>query len=480
MILRVALALRDMALAQRITEQLSSSNNLVEAIPADGFTWSRLVRCGSDLIILGQSAIPEPIEHSMVLLSGLPESPTTVMLAHSESPDDHARLLEAGCDTVLYDGLPIERLVGAIEAAILARSQITRAGFAPQYAGRFDEPSLLHFRSNSPRMQLFMQTVLRVVESGTSLLIRGETGAGKEHLAKAIHNGGPRRGGPFVAVNIAAIPEQLMESELFGHEAGSFTGADRSRRGAFELAHEGTLFLDEVGDMPLHLQAKLLRVLQDLEIRRIGSEATVQVDVRLMAATSRDMEADVKANLFRQDLYYRLGVIHLTVPPLRERAEDIPTLARECLARLQTRVNSLASDISEQAMACLEAYDWPGNTRELINVLERALLLTETEEIRPEDLPAGISDQPQSGGNGWDSLDCAPPAWQGQTLPQVCEAMLARTERTYLRMVLEQTGGRVGKAAELAGIHPRGFYNKLKKHELKKEDFRRLALSKTR
>ena len=472
MILRISLALRDESLAKRIVERLSRSDNLLETISTDGSFWSRLVRRGSDMIILSRSLIPEPVEHSMSLLSGLPESPTTVVLAHSESPDDHARLLEASCDTVLYDGLPLERLVGAIEASILTRSQISRAGFAPQYAGKLDEPSLLHFRSESPRMQLFMQTVLRVVESDASLLIRGETGVGKEHLAKAIHNGGPRRRGPFVAVNIAAMPEQLMESELFGHEAGSFTGADRSRRGAFELAHGGTLFLDEVGDMPLHLQAKLLRVLQDLEIRRIGSESTVQVDVRLMAATNRDLEADVNANLFRQDLYYRLGVIHLTVPPLRERAEDIPALARECLVRLQTRVNSLAGDISEEAMACLSAYDWPGNTRELINVLERALLLSETDEITPADLPEGIAGELGSGNDGRALFEVAPSDWQSQTLPQVRNAMLEKVESAYLRMVLEQTRGRIGKAAKLAGIHPRGFYNKLKQYELRKEDFR--------
>ena len=472
MILRTALALSNVELAKRISEQLVSSDNLVESISTDGSFWSRLVRCGSDLIILAEGLIPEPIEHSMALLNGLPESPTTIVLARSDSPGDHARLLEANCDTVLYDGLPLDLLVGAIEAAIQTRSQIAWAGCAPAYATRLNEPSLLHFRSDSPRMQLFMQTVLRVVESGVSLLILGETGVGKEHLAKAIHNGGPRRRGPFVAVNIAAMPEQLMESELFGHEAGSFTGADRSRRGAFELSHGGTLFLDEVGDMPLHLQAKLLRVLQDLEIRRIGSESTVQVDVRLMAATNRDMEADVKANLFRQDLYYRLGVIHLTVPPLRERAEDIPMLAQECLIRLQTRVNSGASRISKEAMACLEDYDWPGNTRELINVLERGLLLSETEEIKPEDLPEGIAGQYGRVEGGRAFFDFAPAAWKEQTLPQICKAVLANVERAYLQMALEQSKGRIGKVAEMAGIHPRGLYNKLKQYDLKKEDFR--------
>jgi len=472
MILRISLALKDTVLAKRIAEDLASPDNLLETMVTDGALWSRLVRSGSDLIILGQGLVPEPIEHSMSLLSGLPESPTTIVLAHSDSPDDHARLLEASCDTVLYDGLPLERLVGAIEAAIVTRSQIARSGFLPQYTGKLDEPSLVHFRSHSLRMQLFMQTVQRVVESGASLLIRGETGVGKEHLAKAIHNGGPRRRGPFIAVNIAAMPEQLMESELFGHEAGSFTGADRSRRGAFELAHGGTLFLDEVGDMPLHLQAKLLRVLQDLEIRRVGSESTVQVDVRLMAATNRDMEADVKANLFRQDLYYRLGMVHLTVPPLRERSEDIPALARESLVRLQMRVNSLVSDISDEAMTCLQAYEWPGNTRELINVLERALLLSESESITPADLPDGISGQSTLGPDWGVPSGLAPPEWRGQTLPEVRSAALEAVERAYLTMVLEQTNGRMGRAAELAGIHPRGFYNKLKQYGLKKEAFR--------
>ena len=198
----------------------------------------------------------------------------------------------------------------------------------------------------------------------------------------------------------------------------------------------------------------------------------MHVDVRIMAATNRDLEAEVATNQFRQDLYYRLGVIHLTVPPLRERADDIPALARECLARLGTRIDSAASDISEEAMACLETYDWPGNTRELINVLERALLLSETEEILPEDLPAGIIGALMSDKDVWALMEDAPAHWQGQTLPQVRERMIQQVEKTYLKMVLAQTKGRVGTAAELAGIHPRGFYDKLRQYGLRKEDYR--------
>mgnify|MGYP002641284575 CR=1 FL=1 len=472
MILRVSLALTSRELATAIAEQLSDMDHVFEVISADVSTWGRLVQRGADIIILDQELVPEPVENSMATLNGLPESPTTVVLAHSESPDDHARLLESNCDTVLYAGLPLERLVGAIEAAILTRSQLSQISFASRFPGRAEEPSLMDFRSNAASMQAFMQTVRRIVNSGVSLLIRGETGVGKEHLARAIHNAGPLRAGPFIAVNIAAIPEQLLESELFGHEAGSFTGADRSRRGAFELAHGGTLFLDEIGDMPLHLQAKLLRVLQDFEIRRVGSESTVQVDVRMMTATNRDIEAEVNANQFRQDLYYRLGVIHLTVPPLRERAEDIPMLARESLERLSIRVNSPACRISEEAMTCLEAYDWPGNTRELINVLERALLLSDTEEVRPECLPASIAGRIEFVRESAVQLETAPSEWHGQTLPQVRESMIEKIEKAYLRMVLKQAKGRVGRAAELAGIHPRGLYDKLKQYQLKKEDYR--------
>ena len=472
MIVRISLALSDQAFAKQIAEYFRDSSDVFETIPADGLAWARLVRCGSDVLVMDQGLVPQPMEDSMALLNGLPESPTTVILTQSESPDDHARLLEASCDTVLYAGLPIKRLAGAIEAAIQTRSQLSQINFASQYAGKIDEPGLLDFRSESLSMQSFMRTVQRIVDSDSSLLIRGETGVGKEHLAKAIHNSGPRRRGPFIAVNIAAMPEQLLESELFGHEAGSFTGADRSRRGAFELAHEGTLFLDEIGDMPLHLQSRLLRALQGLEVRRVGSEVTMHVDVRIMAATNRDLEAEVATNRFRQDLYYRLGVIHLTVPPLRERAEDIPSLARECLARLGTRIDSAASGISEEAMTCLEAYDWPGNTRELINVLERALLLSETEEILPEDLPAGIAGSLMSGKDAWALVEDAPVHWQGQTLPEVRERMIQQVEKTYLKMALAQTKGRVGKAAELAGIHPRGFYDKLRQYGLRKEDYR--------
>jgi DNA-binding NtrC family response regulator len=320
-------------------------------------------------------------------------------------------------------------------------------------------------------MQMFMQVVRRVVPSSATLLLLGETGVGKEHLARAIHAESPRSAGPFVAINCAALPEQLLESELFGHEEGAFTGATRSRRGAFEMAHGGTLFLDEIGEMPLHLQAKLLRVLQDFEVRRVGGERAVEVDVRVMAASNRSLKDESEAHRFRQDLYYRLSVIELVVPPLRDRPEDIPSLANTFLGRIGPKIGIDVHSIAADAMEKLCQYDWPGNVRELSNVLERAMLLCEGDQITLDDLPVGISGARRS--SPASATPFAPEQWRGKTLHEVTAAAVEQVERAYLEMVLNETGGRVGASAERAGIHPRGLYNKMRRHRLCKEDFHR-------
>jgi transcriptional regulator with GAF, ATPase, and Fis domain len=233
--------------------------------------------------------------------------------------------------------------------------------------------------------------VRRLVASDSNLLILGETGVGKEWLARAVHNEGPRSGGPFLAVNCAALPDALLESELFGHERGAFTGAVRAHRGAFELAHRGTLFLDEVGELPLPLQAKFLRVIEERRITRLGGERAFGVDVRVMAATNRDLEAEVRARRFRADLYYRLGVVALTLPPLRDRVEDVPGLAASALRAAEARVGRPGLSIEPEAMAALVAYAWPGNVRELRNVIERAALLAPGDRLSLADFPRAIS-----------------------------------------------------------------------------------------
>jgi transcriptional regulator with PAS, ATPase and Fis domain len=326
-------------------------------------------------------------------------------------------------------------------------------------------------------MQAFMSVVQRVAKSNTSLLILGETGVGKERLARAIHAESLRSEGPFTAVNCGALPDSLLESELFGHEEGAFTGAVRSRRGWFELSHGGTVFLDEIGEMPLHLQVKLLRVLQEKEIQRIGSEKTVPIDVRIMAATNRNLEEEVGKKRFRRDLYYRLGVVTLTLPPLRERKEDITSLVEGFIDYFSSTIGRDLDGIEEDALGALHKYPWPGNVRELANVIERAVLLSNDLRISLRDFPATISgaaphfsgESPR--GKGEDS-NAERKAMLKKPLKEYREEILEKYETAYLKAMLESTKGRIGRAAKLAGITPRSLFDKMKKYGLKKENFK--------
>jgi two-component system response regulator AtoC len=337
---------------------------------------------------------------------------------------------------------------------------------------------LSDFVSKSPAMRTFMNVVYRVVGSDAPLLIQGETGVGKERLARAIHIESLRSAGPFIAVNCGALPESLLESELFGHEEGAFTGATRSRRGCFELAHRGTIFLDEITEMPVHLQVKLLRVLQEYEIQPVGAEKSIKIDVRLMASTNRNLDEEIRLGRFRKDLFYRLSVVSLTVPPLRERREDIPTLVRSHVAFLRPRMGGECT-IAPESMAALTQYAWPGNVRELINVIERAMLLCTTNEITLADLPEsirGVASAPayQSPATGdilalmtEDSKSLLKLPWRTAR-----KVFLDRLEREYLWQLLKETKGHIGQTAKLANIRPRSLFDKMQKHGLRKEDFK--------
>jgi len=364
-----------------------------------------------------------------------------------------------------------------------------------------DAPVLDDFISLSQPMKQLMTLVQRVVPSDVSLLILGETGVGKEHLARGIHAAGPRAAEPFVPVNCGAIPENLLESELFGHEAGAFTGATRRRRGMFSLAHRGTLFLDEIGEMPYHLQVKLLRALQSNEIMPVGGEEVLEVDVRVMAASNRDLAREVKEKRFRRDLFYRLSVLPLTIPPLRERAEDIPVLAKRFLAQFSAADRQQVSAFEAEALEALARHRWPGNVRELMNVIERAVLVSRGEALGVEDLPEAISweevgegqvSTPERSDEGLNGIEEAG-SFVGEGLPAAApvavaepedDGLLARPlrevrrevvedlERRYLDAMLRATGGRVGETARRAGIVPRSLYEKMRKYGLHKEDYR--------
>ncbi len=244
----------------------------------------------------------------------------------------------------------------------------------------------------SAPMQEVFKTLQKVSGYKSTVLLMGESGTGKELLARAVHYNSPRRDRPFVAVNCGAIPENLLESELFGHLKGAFTDASRNKKGLFEEAHEGTLFLDEIGELPFALQVKLLRVLQEEEIRRVGDVKAIKIDVRVIAATVKDLEKEVKAGRFREDLYYRLNVLPLHVPPLRARKDDIPVLVDHFIKKYNARLEMKVSGVTPEAMAFLMEYDWPGNVRELENAIERAIVLTDATHIQVANLPPAVRD----------------------------------------------------------------------------------------
>nr|WP_246500499.1 sigma 54-interacting transcriptional regulator [Azospirillum rugosum] len=294
----------------------------------------------------------------------------------------------------------------------------------------------------------------RAAQLDSTVLLLGETGTGKELLAQAIHSASPRAGRPFVGVNVAAIPENLLEAEFFGVAPGAYTGADRRlREGKFQLANGGTLFLDEIGDMPLPLQAKLLRVLQEREIEPLGSNKVVRVDVRIVAATSRDLEALVRDKQFRADLYYRLNVVPITLPPLRDRTEDIEGLADRILEQLSLQQGGAPRELTDGALAVLRGHGWPGNVRELTNTLERVTALTDAPVLTEEHLRRVLPAAPSQ---------AAPPAamaeaFNGRPLSEVLHA----AERTAIASALEQTGGVKARAAKLLGISRASLYERM-------------------
>jgi transcriptional regulator with PAS, ATPase and Fis domain len=300
-----------------------------------------------------------------------------------------------------------------------------------------------------------LSLVARVAPTPATVLIRGESGTGKELIAKAIHYNSPRRDKRFLKVNMAALPETLLESELFGHEKGAFTGATERRIGRFEAAHGGTLFLDEIGDLPAPLQVKLLRVLQEREIERLGSHQPIPVDIRILAATNQDLERAVQERRFREDLYYRLNVFPIVLPPLRARRGDLPLLIEFVLQKFATRLGKPVTAISREAMEALLRYDYPGNVRELENILERAMILARRDAVYVEDLPLHLRDNtPEAIGA---------PQTQQTSLSEVVHAV----ERQMILRALERHGGVQTRAAAELGISERVLRYKLHKHGLR-------------
>jgi len=317
-----------------------------------------------------------------------------------------------------------------------------------------------------PKMQKVYEQIITAADIDLPVLIMGETGTGKELVARSIHSRSERKGKPFVIINCAAVPENLLESEFFGHEKGAFSGAIAQRIGKFEKAHTGTLFLDEIGDIPLGLQAKILRVLQDGCITRLGSNKEIKLDFRVICATNRPIEEMIKEKLFREDLYYRINIFPIWVPPLRQRVQDIPLLVNHFITKYRKRLNPNLKGVSPEVMDQLMNYPWPGNVRELENVVQRAMVSTSAEVIeRIPFLGAGLE-------NSKDTLSTPQISIEGRedtTYKNLKQSLLEQFEKRYFSSLLNKHSGVIAAAAREAGLNYKTFYLKLRKYGLLKK-----------
>lgn len=473
-VIRTLLVIDSSADASRIRSLFDDLDTVVFQAPEQTVFWDRVSAEPADIILVSRRLIDDPIAETIQSVIAMSEEPDVVILADEENSVDRIQLLAAGCTAVLTTDLPDQLLKDALESFLERRREFNQNRIEREIAQ--PEYSLADFDSSSPVMKNFMRMVRRVVEPDSSLLILGETGVGKERLARAIHAASPRGTGPFVPVNCAAFPETLLAGELFGYEEGAFTGASGNRRGYFEMAHGGTLFLDEIGELHQHLQVKLLRALQERRIQPLGSEQEIEIDVRIFAATNRDLEAEIAQRRFRRDLYYRLGVVTLEIPPLREHPEDIPLLIHRYLNELSERMNRSINSVSPAAMEALCSYTWTGNIRELINVVERAIILCEGNELTVEMLPRGIGPDVGVQGRGMTAsaseflpLDVP---WKNRPWEAVREEVLLAVERNYLEQHLRDSGGRLNDVSRRTGIKSRTLYKMLQRHNLNKNDYK--------
>jgi two-component system response regulator GlrR len=377
-----------------------------------------------------------------------PDLPVIILTAHG-SIESAVDAMQRGAFTYLTKPFDSRELILQIERA-REKNRLTGEihRLRELVAEKYEFGNII---ARSEAMRRVLEQVTRIAGSDSTVAIYGASGTGKELIAKAIHVASPRRESPFLAINCAAIPENLLESELFGHEKGAFTDAIRKNLGLFARAEHGTVFLDEIGDLPLGLQAKLLRVLQERTIMPLGGEEQVDIDVRVIVATNKDLQEEVRKGTFREDLFYRIHVIPIHIPPLRERKEDIPLLVEHFLAKYSKQTGKKIGSIRAAAMRKLLLHDWPGNVRELENAIEFAVVMSEGGTIEADlVLPAGATDTP---------------------LTTLNEARAA-FEKNYLRNLLKATGGNISRAAELAGKYRADLYNLLKKHAISPGDFK--------
>ena len=384
------------------------------------------------------------LELQRKLMEVQPEATVIIMTAYA-SVETAVEAMKQGAYDYIIKPFDPDDLEHTIRNAVERKKLVSENH---QLKTKIEELNLLHeIVGTSSATKRVLEQVAMVSASDTTVLIRGESGTGKELIARAIHANSSRRYMPIVVVNCGALSEGVLESELFGHEKGAFTGAQYRRKGKFEMADGGTLFLDEIGDVSLKTQVDLLRVLDEKKICRVGGNAEIPVNFRLIAATNKNLEAMTAEDRFREDLYYRINVFSIAIPPLRERREDIALLANYFLKKFGCNMNSLVGRISDESMQLLTSYDWPGNVRELQNAMERAVLVCKGKEIQPEDLPLQVSDA------------------RGEPVGK----SLSEIERRHIKRVLEESGWNIHRAARLLEIDRVTLYNKIKKYGFKRD-----------
>ena len=429
---------------------------------------SALERVKSGDVNLLVTDLKMPGKNGMILLQEVhriyPDLPIIIMTAYGTVEGAVQAMKEGAVDYILKP-VKMEEMELLIEKTLsVRRLQDENLSLRKELQSVYGPANIV---GNHPAMQKIIQLISQVAGTKATVLIQGESGTGKEIVARVIHYQSDRASKPFVVINCAAIPSNLLESELFGHEKGAFTGAIKTKRGRLELADQGTLFLDEIGEMPKELQVKILRVLEEQKFQRVGGTENVEVDNRILAATNKDLKQAVEAGSFRDDLYYRLNVITISIPPLRERKEDIPLLIDYFLKKHRDTFKSRATEVKEEALKLLTDYPWPGNVRELENTLVRAMILSASELIQVEDLPdeMRVEEAPEGMKLPVDREELK------QMKKEAQQKAKEEIEKGFIIEALRQGGGNVLRSAERVGMDRRQFQNLIRKYGISRKDF---------
>ncbi|MDQ7006135.1 MAG: sigma-54 dependent transcriptional regulator [Acidobacteriota bacterium] len=439
---------------ETLSGALSRAGHEVDVVSRAAEALAKLESSRYDLLITGYELEDLDALDLLARIQELHPGMPSMIITATASRESAVAAMRAGALDYLAKPFHVDEFVAAVQGALERlrrratgpqREERAQASLGDEGPGEFEE-----LIGRNPRMQRVYSLIRTVAPAGSTVLITGESGTGKERVAAAIHNRSGRSSGPFVRVNCSAFAEGVLESELFGHEQGAFTGAVKRRAGVFRKAHGGTLFLDEIGDLPVATQVKLLRVIQEREVQPVGGDTAVPVDVRLVAATNRDLSREVKEGRFREDLYFRLNVIPIHLPALRERPDDIPHLAQHFLQAFGKRCGKTVRGFTDRAVSAMERYAWPGNVRELENAIERAVVLATDEVIDIHDLPPEVKGT-AGGVEGTFQLNTV---------------RLSEVEEIVIRRVLTRTGWNIKRSAETLGITRATLYSKIRKFGL--------------